>query len=167
MPLRIKSKDEKGMTLVEVLLALAILVLLAASFVPMLSTSEILTLKAGRETLACSYATAIVETIKAYHTELDDIDFAPYPDPDGDSNLYRVVGNDSENFTFKLGEENNAHVLSIPRKIDVDTTTLEVKKYYDEDGNLHEELFEINIIVNWTEGTQSKIYELSTVIGAN
>lgn len=109
MPVKIKNMfiNEKGMTLLEVLVALVLLSLLASTVLAIFTPTTIWIKKARDETIASNYAFAILEDLRAHREKLngvidpDDLmaekpvdmeaDIVGESEIDGFSNLYKIT----------------------------------------------------------------------------
>ncbi|MGI6453324.1 MAG: type II secretion system protein [Syntrophomonadaceae bacterium] len=60
-----KLRNQKGTTLVEVIASLVIFCLLSISFLPILKATADWIVKGGNKTIACQYACAVVENLRA------------------------------------------------------------------------------------------------------
>ena len=129
------KKDEKGLTLIEVLIALVIFSLIAVSVVSMYIPAAMWVEKAGKETRALYYASGIIEDLRAHN-----------------GNLYEVT-------RTVPGDEN----LNLNHGCKPDDMTAEITIDLRGDQGLNN-LYEVTVTVSWFEQEIPDSLILATII---
>jgi prepilin-type N-terminal cleavage/methylation domain-containing protein len=178
MSLRIDNiKNEKGMTLIEVMAALVLLSLLAVTVLNVFSTTGGWITGAGKKAIAIQYANSIIDSVKANSVELVNIDFTePAPDPD------KNEIDDEFNFSWAKKDGGKFEIMvPAPANTLRAEATIVLSKYNDDlyymDANGNEvisaddryfkdNLFDVKAKIEWNEGENSGSIELSTIMGA-
>lgn len=175
MPLKnILLKNQKGLTLVEIMAALVILSLLTVTLLSLFTASGSWINSAGQRTRASNYAASIIECIRADSAELVNIDFTGNP-------VYQVEDTDTADdiFSFPVGNvnvnvcapENMKAALTISPHNDIsyydtDVDTNGIPEINGEEIYFHHNLFDISVNIEWSQGTNNRVFEMSTILGA-
>jgi len=138
--------QQKGFSLVELIVGMVILSLMVVSMIPFLTNSEIYLIGVDKRLKASAYATSIIETVKARTDEIT----ACIP--------YNYISSANDEFEFCLV---NDYSVKIPTGLDIKNTRLEIKPY---DYEYSDRLAAVNVIVTWFDNAREQSYELSTIV---
>lgn len=177
MPLRINciNDNEKGLTLIEVIVALAITAILTTVFMGVFSNSGRWIAGAGAQTKASSYATSIIEVIRNDENSIGEITEDDLTDEDDGVKClkFKLSETDKDPFSPSLQSQ-----VDNPSNMEASVTIFnhEDTSYYDadSDGNIDSDfenlypkrcLLKIVVTVQWSEYGEDKVSVLSTVVG--
>lgn len=138
--------QQKGFSLIELIVGMVILSLMVASLIPILTQSEIYLIGVDKRLKASAYATSIIETVKARADEIA-IDTP-----------YNHTSLATDEFEFALI---NDYSVKIPSGLDIKSTELEIKHY---DDKYSDRMAVVNVTVTWLDNSREQSYELSTII---
>ncbi|MDD3890329.1 MAG: prepilin-type N-terminal cleavage/methylation domain-containing protein [Syntrophomonadaceae bacterium] len=166
-------KNEQGLTLIEVIVALVILALIAMNILSFFSTSGIWIMGAGQKTQVSSYAAAIMEGVRAHSAELTALDFSSQP-------VYTFEDSDitDNDFSFLLGKKIVSVHAPAHMKATLNISPHDDTQYYHGDSNNNgipevngkeiyfpHNLFHVNVTITGDEKIDSP-FTIDTVIGA-
>lgn len=175
------TNKEKGMTLIEVMAALTLFCLMAVSLLSFFTTSSMWIVSGAKKTQATEYATSIIETLKAYSSNLDLNEISNLQPQHWDSkedNHFELIDEDTEDgfFYIKLKESKDAFKVKAPPGM---TASLNLSQhddsvFYDKDDDGYEDftryinnnLFNVLVTVTWTEAGHSRQFQMYTVVSA-
>jgi len=167
MNLKAVLKNNTGFTLVEVLASLAILSLLAAFLLSIVTTTGVWTASAGKKTAATSYAASIIEQIRGYSKFLTQLSFE-------DTGQMTFTDNNPEDSTLAIDFESETVNIHAPpgMKASVSISPHNEILYYTSLGSsitktfIRNNLYEVKVQVEWEEAEISKKLEINTIISA-
>jgi prepilin-type N-terminal cleavage/methylation domain-containing protein len=160
----VRQKDQKqtGFSLVEVLMALAILTMIAVTVLGISSVSSVWVIQAGQRTQATDYASSIIETVRENASELKVLNLE-------NDMTWEVSDHDltDQRFVFQIDPE--CLSLSIPAPENLQAflaiSLHDASAYYETNMDLvfEDNLFDVNVTVtNVSNG--SILAEMTTVI---
>lgn len=155
-------QKQAGFSLVEVLVALAILALISVAVLGIISVSSLWVIQAGQRTQATDYASSIIETIREHSSELRGLNLA-------DGLIYEASDQDltDQRFLIQIHPEKAAFNIPAPKNLaaSIEISLHNASPYYEEDMDLvfEKNLYNINVAVSEVS-TGSMVVEMSTVI---
>jgi len=163
-----KNRDEKGLTLIEVVASLFILTLVAVGVLSAFSTSGVWIGSARKSTVASGYAATIVDVVREHSIELNNVTLSPD---------YQDVDNNTDDDTFVMDIGTKSVNIDAPRGMQAAVTVRkhDDSTYYDTSGGgnpqvggkdvyFYDNLYEMDVDISWNGG--SRDYNMSTIIGA-